>query len=54
MLLYGVVTSETESVVEFFATREQADRFITEVDADEPETAEQLRMETFEFEQVPN
>jgi hypothetical protein len=49
VLFYGVVSAATEKVVEFFPTPEQAERFIAEVDQDEPETAALLRVEPVEL-----
>jgi hypothetical protein len=51
---YGVVDSRDEGVVEFFLTPRDVREFIAEVLADEPELAAFLRMETIEFETVPN
>jgi hypothetical protein len=49
MIFHGVVSFETESVTEFFLEREQAEGFIAEVEEDEPETAERLRVEPIEL-----
>jgi len=54
LLFYGVVNKETESVVEFFLEREQAEAFIAEVEQDEPEMAALMRIEEIEFEDVLN
>jgi hypothetical protein len=43
VIFYGVVSAETEKVIEFFLDREEADGFISEV---EPDTAARLRIET--------
>jgi hypothetical protein len=48
VLVYGVVSAETEQAVELFLEREQAEAFIAEVEQDEPETAALLRVETIE------
>jgi hypothetical protein len=50
MHFYGVVSLNTESVVEFFLEREQADAFVADVESDEPETAAGLRVERIELE----
>jgi hypothetical protein len=50
MLFYGVVSLTTESVVEFFLEREQGERFVAEVESDEPDTAAELRIEVIELE----
>jgi hypothetical protein len=49
MLVYGVVSAETERVVEFFADRQQAEAFIADVDGNEPELAAELRIEAVDF-----
>jgi hypothetical protein len=40
VLVYAVVSAETEQAVELFPDREQAEAFIAEVEQDEPDTAE--------------
>jgi sensor histidine kinase regulating citrate/malate metabolism len=47
-LFYGVVSAQTEKVVEFFLEREAAEAMIGEVREDEPGLAEELRVEAFE------
>jgi len=54
MALYGVVSAETEQVVEFFSTRERAEAMIRDVEEDDPELAEPLRVEPVEFDAAPN
>ena len=49
MLVFAVVSAETEQAVELFVRREDAEAFVDEVRADEPETAELLRLEPVEF-----
>ena len=49
MLFYGVVSAQTEKVVQFFAEREAADAMIDEVREDEPLLAEELRVEAIEL-----
>ena len=49
MLFYGVVSAQTEKVVEFFREREAAEAMIGEVREDEPVLAEELRVEAVEF-----
>jgi uncharacterized protein with GYD domain len=51
VVFYGVVDSDGESVIEFFATRGEAEAFIAEVESDEPEMAATFRIEAVEFEQ---
>jgi hypothetical protein len=49
------VSSQTEQVVEFFPTREEAEAFIASVDQDdEPELVGTLRVEPVEFETTAN
>jgi hypothetical protein len=48
VLFYGVVSAQTEKVVEFFLERETAEAMIGEVRADEPVLAEDLRVEAVE------
>jgi hypothetical protein len=43
VLFYGVVSAQTEKVVEFFLEREAAEAMIGEVRVDEPVLAEDLR-----------
>ena len=45
----GVVSAQTEKVVEFFVEREAAEAMIGEVRGDEPELAEELRVEAIEL-----
>jgi hypothetical protein len=45
VLFYGVVSAQTEKVVEFFLEREAAVAMIREVRADEPLLAQDLRVE---------
>jgi hypothetical protein len=45
----GVVSARTEKVVEFFLEREAAEAMIGEVREDEPELAEELRVEVIEL-----
>ena len=49
MLFYGVVSAQTEKVVEFFLEREAAEEMIREVREDEPVLAEDLRVEAIEL-----
>jgi hypothetical protein len=46
---YAVVSAQTETALELFLEREQAEAFIAEVEADEPETAAGLRVEPVEL-----
>jgi hypothetical protein len=45
VLFYGVVSFQTEKVVEFFLEREAAEAMIGEVRKDEPELTKELRFE---------
>jgi hypothetical protein len=49
VLVYGVVSAQTVQAVELLPTREQAERFVAEVEADEPDLAGLLRVEAFEL-----
>jgi hypothetical protein len=49
VLFYGVVSGQTEKVVEFFLERDAADAMIDEVREDEPLLAEELRVEAIEL-----
>ncbi len=49
MVFYGVVSAQTEKVVEFFLEREVAEAMIREVREDEPVLAEELRVEAIEL-----
>ena len=49
VLFYGVVSAQTEKVVEFFLGREAAEAMIDEVREDEPLLAEELRVEAIEL-----
>jgi hypothetical protein len=49
MLFYGVVSAQTERVVEFFLEREAAEAMIRDVREDEPVLAEDLRVEAIEL-----
>ena len=49
MLFYGVVSAQTEKVLEFFLEREAAEAMIGEVREDEPLLAEELRVEAIEL-----
>jgi hypothetical protein len=45
VLVYAVVSAETEKAVELFVRREDAERFLEEVRGDDPKLAELLRLE---------
>jgi hypothetical protein len=49
VLFYGVVSAQTERVVEFFLEREAAEAMIREVREDEPVLAKDLRVERIEL-----
>ena len=50
MILFGVVSSQTEDARELFLEREQAEAFIAEVEQDDPETAAEQRVGLVELE----
>ncbi len=50
MFVYAVVSVETEKAVDTFVRREDAERFLAEVRADDPELADRLRLEPIELE----
>jgi hypothetical protein len=49
VLFYGVVSAQTERVVEFFLERDAAEAMIGEVREDEPLLAEELRVERIDL-----
>jgi hypothetical protein len=49
MIFYGVVSAQTERVVEFFLERDAAEAMIGEVREDEPMLAEELRVEAIQL-----
>jgi hypothetical protein len=49
VLFYGVVSAQTERVVEFFLERQAAEAMIDEVREDEPLLAQDLRVEAVEL-----
>ena len=50
VLFFGVVSVQTEKLVEFFLEREAAEAMIREVREDESMLAEDLRVEAIELE----
>jgi len=50
VLLYGVVSAETEKALEFFVHREDAAGFLEDVRRDDAELADLLRVEPVELE----
>jgi Tic22-like family protein len=50
MVVYAVVSDETEKAVGLFVRCEHAERFLEDVRADERELAERLRLEPVELE----
>lgn len=54
VLLYAVVSLDTESTVETFRTVVQAEAMAADVFADEPELADLLVVAEFELELCPN
>ena len=49
MVVWGVVSSEIEQVIEFFRTRREAERMLAEVVRDEPNWQGQFRIERIEL-----
>jgi hypothetical protein len=49
MLVFGVVSSQTDTALELFLEPVLAEAFIAEVEGDEPDTAALLRVEPVEF-----
>jgi hypothetical protein len=49
MIFYGVVSEETETALELYVDRADAERFIAEVEQDEPDTAARLHVEEVEL-----
>ncbi len=54
MVYYGVLDRQLGDVVEFFTSREGAERFIAECLADEPDWRDVLAVQLVEFETCPN
>ena len=54
MVLYGVLDLRIREVIEFFASRRRAERFIADCLADEPGWRDILAVEVIEFETSPN
>ena len=53
-MFYGVVSRETEKIVQFFPTREEAEAKVARVLEAAPELAELLRVVAVEFSTEPN
>jgi hypothetical protein len=49
MVVWGVVSSEIEQVIELFGSRKDAERMLAEIVRDEPEWLEQFRIERIEL-----
>ena len=49
MVVWGVVSSEIEQVIEFFRTRREAERMLAEVVRDEPNWQERFYIERIEL-----
>jgi hypothetical protein len=49
MVVWGVVSSEIEQVIEFFGTRHEAERVLAEIVRDDPEWVERFRIERIEI-----
>ena len=45
MVVWGVVSSEIEQVIEFYRTRHEAERMLAEVARDKPDWQERFRIE---------
>jgi hypothetical protein len=54
MLVYALVSGETEKVVDFYPTMKEAQAALAECLADEPEWEDVLRVEPVEFETSTN
>jgi hypothetical protein len=54
VLVYAVVSAETEKAVELFVRRADAERMLAEALTDEPEWRDVLSVEEVEFETSPN
>jgi hypothetical protein len=54
VLLFALVSDEIQAVVDFYAAREEAEAELRDALSDEPEWADVLRVEAFEFETSPN
>ena len=49
MLVYGLVSAQSEKAIELLPSREAAEAFIAKVERDEPELAALLRVEAIEL-----
>lgn len=49
MVVWGVVSSEIEQVIEFFGSRRDAERMLGEIVQDEPYWAQAFRIERIEL-----
>jgi hypothetical protein len=54
MVLYGVLDLRIRQLIELFASRSGAERFIAECLADEPDWSDVLAVQVIEFEASPN
>ena len=54
VIFYGIANSFSKDISDFYASREEAERALAQVLADEPEFAGQLWVEAMEFEISPN
>ena len=50
VVVYAVVSAQTEKAIDTFVRREDAERFLEEVRADDAELGERLRLEPIELE----
>ncbi len=49
MLVYGIVSDETEEAIEVFVRRDEAERFLEEVRSDDAELADLRHIEPLEL-----
>jgi hypothetical protein len=49
MVVWGVVSSEIEQVIEFFESRKDAERMLAEIVRDEPDWLYEFRIERIEL-----
>ena len=54
MIFFGVFNAETESAIELFVARKDAESFLAECLADEPDWRDVLSERKIEFEASPN
>lgn len=49
MVVWGVVSSEIEQVIEFFGSRHEAERMLAKIVCDEPQWMDEFRIERIEL-----